>query len=340
MNDLCKQAARCAAAGESDPRRKERLEAYAAGVHPGAGATKKPGRRSRSPDVPFSVSLTHEMCSFGSQNTLHANMKCAFKTEQAIKQFIILRSTEFMHKSVSLLNMPLACFCCILLREPISRAISVYYFWGELFRLRRGLGNRRREKKRKEIGTRDNATTSPVPGLFIYHGDEDTVPADDVAMDFAKRLPYRVGMPGPSFTWSAFSSTVDDAIGYLSSGAVLPVLLERMDESLVVLSHYLGWSLADVLVVKPRKALSKHPSASKWPAEAIAALSHNLHTRGEFKFYEVAADILNSKIAELKASSIDVDMEVSLLRQLRSRVSEVFSKYLQYYVLYVQCCHL
>jgi hypothetical protein len=41
---------------------------------------------------------------------------------------------------------------------------------------------------------------------FTYHGDESTVPSEDIALAFARRLPYTAGMPGPSFTWSAFAN--------------------------------------------------------------------------------------------------------------------------------------
>ena len=34
----------------------------------------------------------------------------------------------------------------------------------------------------------------------------------------------------------------------------MTIVTERLDESLVVASHYMGWTLADVVVVSPRKA--------------------------------------------------------------------------------------
>jgi hypothetical protein len=80
---------------------------------------------------------------------------------------------------------------------------------------------------------------------------------------------YSRGMPGPSYSWSAFSDSAKDAASRLqplssrytsaatdplsryTSGAigtdtqVLPMVLERLDESLVLMCDYLRWSLAD-----------------------------------------------------------------------------------------------
>jgi Galactose-3-O-sulfotransferase len=59
-----------------------------------------------------------------------------------------------------------------------------------------------------------------------------------------------VDMIGPSIVWSAFTNSVDEAIAQLRDGRVTVVVTERMDESLVVVRHALGWSLADVVVTK------------------------------------------------------------------------------------------
>ena len=52
---------------------------------------------------------------------------------------------------------------------------------------------------------------------------------------------YRHGLP------------LQDSIAALQSGRISPIVMERLDESLVVAAAHLGWSLADMVVVMPRK---------------------------------------------------------------------------------------
>ena len=78
-------------------------------------------------------------------------------------------------------------------------------------------------------------STEPIDGrMFKYHGDENTVPPMDLAMKFAKSLPYRAGMPGPSYSWSAFADNVVDALEIIRSDRMLSLVIEKLDESLVV----------------------------------------------------------------------------------------------------------
>jgi hypothetical protein len=109
--------------------------------------------------------------------------------------------------------------------------------------------------------------THPRKGRFVYHGDERTVPPLDLAISYSSNLPYHPGMPGPSNTWSCYANSVDDAIRGLHEMAptnnlevgshyrMAPIILERLDESLIILSHHLEWSIADVINVVPRKVL-------------------------------------------------------------------------------------
>ncbi len=87
-------------------------------------------------------------------------------------------------------------------------------------------------------------------------------------------------MPGPSFSWSAFSNKLSDALQVIASERMVTVVVERLEESLVVASHYLGWSLADMVVTKHRKALSSHPKASAWPEKTINLLRKKLTAAG------------------------------------------------------------
>ena len=239
---------------------------------------------------------------------------------------------------------------CIYVRDPLNRALSVYYFWGELFRLalsRKRHKNNRRKKLRHRIGLTDtdlrdgdgdgDGNTSSIDrdkleshqrsdmikGMFLYHGDESTAPPHNVAVQYAKDLPYRAGMPGPSYTWSLFSRSLGDALSVLQSGRVFVIVTERLDESLVAASHYLGWSLADVVVTKPRKHLSSHPKAKDWPQDAVMLLNNTLKVRGEYEVYEMGHAILDANIKKMQRDGIDVYGEVDVLRRLRKRVQEV-----------------
>ena len=244
-------------------------------------------------------------------------------------------------------------------RHPLSRAVSVYYFWGELFKLghvlkqgklvRAGLAGKAQGKTAKQARRRleikfrlgqDAIDTGMVKGpLFTYHGNESTVPPAKVAVAFADRLPYIAGMPGPSYTWSAFANSKIDAEAILKSDRIMTIVTERLDESLVVARHYLNWPLADVVVTKVRKALSKHPKYSEWPQEAISKLDANLKDTGEMDIYETANKKLNERIESLtRFQKINVTAEVLLLQKIRSRVSNICLKpeYLERYRAFIE----
>lgn len=115
-----------------------------------------------------------------------------------------------------------------------------------------------------------NDIISPRKGRFVYHGDEHTVPPLDLAIGYSSNLPYHPGMPGPSNTWSCYANSVDDAIrglhemttsGDMREYRMAPVILERLDESLLVLSSHLDWSIADVISVVPRKVFVILPTS-------------------------------------------------------------------------------
>jgi hypothetical protein len=185
-------------------------------------------------------------------------------------------------------------------RNPLSRALSVYYFWGELWRMKNVENKQplRPQKDRKgkprhralslslrdaqqgvprpppaeiSLGRRDGKNATVIRGpLFTYHGSELTVPPEEIAMAYATQLPYRAGMPGPSFAWSCYANTVGDAIkgfGVQKRSApartiprISPFVTERMDESLIVLSRHLAWSVADLVNVVPRKVRRRYPA--------------------------------------------------------------------------------
>jgi hypothetical protein len=288
-----------------------------------------------------------------------------------------------------------------IVRDPLSRAISVYYFWGELYKLARGsklsiaepnihshlppnlpgsslqtkllamaqmqhflkskstptkiqpasntngfaaairtwrnltardtlssTADRKSRrslvarKKRQRIGK--NVQSGHVQGnLFTYHGNETTVPPHKLAMAYADKLPYTAGMPGPSYTWSAFADNQKEAVAVVSGDRLLTIVTERLDESLVAARHYLGWSLADMVVTVHRKALSRHPKAAAWPAEAVERMRAALERAGEYALYKAADRKLDQRLAALRSAGVDVEGEVARLRALRNRVTKV-----------------
>lgn len=312
-------------------------------------------------EIDYKLSLGHQICNLDA-NLVQRELHCAFKHSGSPR----------VHE-------------LFIVREPIERALSIYYFWGELFKHARGVKEKRSErrgaKERSLNGKADTArqlngdggghveagraksdglfgrisqpakpaksslsaaddratskkgtlmrigsfnSTNHIKGdLFLYHGIESTAPPLKLALNYATRLPLMKGMPGPSFTWSVFSSTLSDAIGIIQSDRLMSLVLSRMDESLVVASHYLGWSLADVVVLMPRKALSAHPKPADWPAEAIAVLRSNLERVGEFRVYEEANRKLDARIAALAARKVDVQGEVRLLKSLREKATSI-----------------
>eukprot|EP01032_Pedospumella_encystans_P005257 gene5257-6251_t len=132
-------------------------------------------------------------------------------------------------------------------------------------------------------------------------------------------------MPGPSYTWSAFANNIEDAVRVVNSDRICTVVLERLQESLVVASHVLGWSLADMVVVKHRKALSSHPKAEEWPEEAVQMLRRQLNAPniGEYRLYNASVAKLDQRIQVLKMIGVDIEGEMNTLKVLQRRASEI-----------------
>jgi hypothetical protein len=112
------------------------------------------------------------------------------------------------------------------------------------------------------------------------------------------------------------------------SDELLTIVLERLDESLIAMRGFLGWSLADLVVVKHRKSLSSHPKASEWPAEAVASIKKQLEEQGEYEIYRAAGEKLDARLRSLTKQGIDVKTELFMLRELKSRVTEVYYKFI------------
>lgn len=338
-NAYCRRFAKCAIAHENYTAYNvsySYLEKYVTQKIPGSpvkGILKKKDldAEKASNAIEFKISLSHEICNVKS-TVISETMPCSF-----------LRLPE---PSSAPDKQPLVREL-FMLRDPISRAISAYYFWGELYKMKFNLKASQRDKsvfKQKErdakfanrnlleskgeikLGQSDWKDPLLVHGQhFQYHGQESSAPPLQIAMRYANTSVYRPGMPGPSYTWSAFADNVEDALKIVQSDRICTIVLERLPESLVVAAHYLGWSLADVVVTKHRKALSAHPKAADWPAEAVRSLRAQLDSpeHGEYLLYNASLAKLDQRIGALAARGVDVPGEVAKLQALQRRVTEV-----------------
>ena len=152
------------------------------------------------------------------------------------------------------------------------------------------------------------------------------MPNISIALKFAKNPPLSAGKPAPSLSWSLFSNNALDAETELRKDRIMTIVIERLDESLVVTSHYMGWSLADIIVIKDRKASSPHPKWNDWPSESIAIMNATLKRLGEYAVYNVANEKLNERLQTLAKQGVSVKGQLVLLQELRRRVTTVRDK--------------
>ena len=103
----------------------------------------------------------------------------------------------------------------------------------------------------------------------------------------------------------------------------MTIVTERLSESLVVASHYFGWSLADMVVAAARKALSSHPKHTQWPSSAVKIMKERLTTWKEYDIYDAANKKLDQRISALSLIGVNVTDELHVLKTLQTRVTEV-----------------
>lgn len=307
-------------------------------------------KERQSEKLIYSMSWSHQICNLPSY-LVQSSLPCGFA-----KDFNYINSlgknnskSDERHISFSKPSFPLPNADNIkelfVVRDPLSRMISVYYFWGELFRLRMTMSAPIIPRMMNNIGKIiDNRINGKGPNivrigtkldrvevikghLFDYHGNESSAPDEHIAMRFASNLPLKPGMPGPSYSWSAISDNYKDAVNELKKDRIMTIITERLDESLVVTSNYMNWSLADVIVVKNRKALSTHPKHTQWPAKSIEIMKASLHKSGEYAIYDAANKKLQDRITVLEKQGISVKLQVKLLQEVRRRVSQVNALY-------------
>lgn len=251
--------------------------------------------------IPFSISTNHEVCNVN-YSLIEKSLPCGFSPE---------KSTDLLDIKIRELFM---------VRNPLDRMISIYYFWGELFKM-----NMVRKEKGTRLSLGASSSSSKIidSSLFSYHGNESSVPRDDIALDYARKFPLSTGMPGPSFTWSLFANSVEDALHVLEQDRIIPLVTERLDESLVSLSYVLNWTLAEVIYVLPRKSLSSHPKSKDWPLPTIQLLHQKLNSSGEYAIYNATNLALDRRIDAAIQNNFPFHEKVAEFRLLKSLVSEV-----------------
>lgn len=104
--------------------------------------------------IPFKISLGHELCNLD-EKYIRKNVACSFTNPDWPSQF----KQGSPVKEI------------FMVRDPVSRAISVYYFWGELFKLAKvnkdiqAAERAKREKEEELEEFKKAATVSPGAGV-------------------------------------------------------------------------------------------------------------------------------------------------------------------------------
>ena len=269
----------------------------------------------------YKISSNHQVCNLP-YHIVNNEIHCAFSSNLTETIHTNKKSKDFNIKQV------------FAVREPLSRAISVYYYWGECYKVGKLLDDRTAKTRGIGIQMGSFNSTKPIQGPhFLYHGQETTVPPVDIANSYASNLPYVAGMPGPCYTWSTFSNSYKDAVEQIYKDDIMTIVIERMDESLVVLAHYFGWSLAEVIQTISKKTSSPHPKYGSWPSEAVSLMRQSLVDKGEFAVYDASNKKLDGRIKSLKSAGFDVEGEVALLKRLKQEVAVTCGNltYLEHY---------
>ena len=124
MNSFCRHIAECVLeeidkSGSKKFNQKAFLESYKKGQILGSGKLntrpQEAEKERLSREIPFQISLTHELCNMP-HKLIDKGLSCAFSSNDKRKRQPV--------KEI------------FLVREPLARALSVYYFWGELFKLK------------------------------------------------------------------------------------------------------------------------------------------------------------------------------------------------------------
>jgi hypothetical protein len=116
----------------------------------------------------------------------------------------------------------------VVVREPLARAVAIYYWLG-----------RRPAALRKLVGLKDAVTDPMQPPPVVK------------ATHYAKHLPEAYTGPGasdlPRWPWHSFAWGAAEGVAMLEARRMAVVVLEHYDESLLALRRLMKWPLAEVL---------------------------------------------------------------------------------------------
>ncbi len=298
--------------------------------------------------IPFNMVVGHEICNLPREFSKNY-LKCAFTPlgynakDKITPTSSMLTTTTTTNNNNNNNNNIKEIF---VVRDPLARAVSIYYFWGFLFDTKSERYNKPKHKKKKkrsklfaketrneEVYMTSNYKKAFEKNFFTYHGNQTTPPPPDIAMKYAMEYPLREGLPGPSKYWSVLGANRTEAMLEVQSDRLMTVVIERFDESLIAWRHYANWHLADLIHVKSRKALSSHPKLSSWPKEAAKELENAVKTRGEREVYDAANKKLTQRIDHLNSQGVNISSELILLKAIRIHVQELCmsNRYLERY---------
>jgi hypothetical protein len=166
-------------------------------------------------------------------------------------------------------------------------------------------------------------------------------------MAYAENPMFMRGPPGPTYSSTFWASTTKDSISIMRA-RVFVLILERFDESLVLLRNHvslhaanvacwvsgrerayhrtiaksqLGWKLADFVHVKVKRA-RPHAKASEWPEDAIDKLRSTMFREGEYDMYNAAMDHFERQIEAFPGGEAAVKRELEQLKLMRKHVEK------------------
>lgn len=185
----------------------------------------------------------------------------------------------------------------VVVRDPVARAVAVYYWLG-----------RRPAALRRLVGMKEPVVNPLDPPPIVK------------AMHYAKNLPEAYTGAGggdlPKWPWHSFSWGASEAVGMLSDRNMVVMVLEHYDESLLALRRVMKWPMAEILyTVKRRGEGLSHATWEQWPPGAIRQLKVSLKKHGAWEFHEAALTRWAKMIAELYPEGrSSFDAELSLFR--------------------------
>eukprot|EP00617_Octactis_speculum_P015012 CAMPEP_0185754236 /NCGR_PEP_ID=MMETSP1174-20130828/12875_1 /TAXON_ID=35687 /ORGANISM="Dictyocha speculum, Strain CCMP1381" /LENGTH=229 /DNA_ID=CAMNT_0028432359 /DNA_START=223 /DNA_END=912 /DNA_ORIENTATION=- len=142
----------------------------------------------------------------------------------------------------------------------------------------------------------------------------------------------------PVYQWGRFAQSWQEGVAYLEK-AIFPIIMERYDESLVLLRAYLNWPDHSIIYAGKRQAYRPTQDLSepienkqpKWSLKALHRMNRTLIDHGDWKMYTAAlrkfeelsrrfSDVTGSKERDL------VQTQTQAYRETRERLAQKCSE--------------